>query len=178
MPFDSMWTEKPLVAETVGNTLAAVGITPVPRHLADRHKKKVMELYRRESLSKDRLVQAGIARWATLPLMMTDRGTQLYPRSFTPIRRRLGEPVAIRMTPDRSIAPSAIIQVARKVHQQIEKPAFSVEYFYDDPILNVTYYDTVGKKHHDCLGIWDDGKVIAIATLPPPRTGWMRLFDF
>jgi hypothetical protein len=50
------------------------------------------------------------------------------------------------------------MRLAERVAREIRDAEFEMEWFYTDPVLNVIYS---GQKA--CLGIWDNGRVVAIA---------------
>ena len=167
MPFDTA-AYKPEIdfPAITGNTLAAIGISPVPREVAENHKTKVIQQFRAEGQESAHLVNSGLALWLTRQLAIDDDGNVFHEPDFRAIRRQLtpGWP----WTSTRRGAPAEIVQVAETVHHGIEQAKFSLEFFYTDPILNVTYTDTNNRVHHDCLGIWDQGKVVAIAQTSGP----------
>jgi len=163
MPFDTA-TDYELginIPVVVGNTLSAIGITPVSRKIAEDHKIKVVKAFRAENTQASHFVDIKSARWLTRRLSVDVDDNFVYEPDFQAIRRQLTP--GCPWTSDKSGAPAEIVRVAEIVHQEIEQAKFSVEFFYTDPILNVTYTDTNGDVHHDCLGIWDQGKVVAIA---------------
>lgn len=189
MPFDNTSSQIPL-DHPVSNTLAALGIQPVPRAVAEAHMASVTEQFRKRGSHHADLVEKGYARWAARWItinnnhhiygnLSSDRYNIIsYVPDFKKIRKQLlRSGGGLMSTPDGSAAPSAIIKVAAKVHRAIAGAKFSVAFFADDPILNVTYLDQNGELHHDCLGIWDHGKVIAIAVLPE-RSWITQLFNF
>jgi hypothetical protein len=59
--------------------------------------------------------------------------------------------------------PRALRRLALTVSKQVTQPEFEIEYFYVDPILNVTYGPKYNRRKA-CLGIWDKGRVTHIAT--------------
>jgi hypothetical protein len=106
-------------------------------------------------------------------------GDLQYEPNFRVIKRQLSNSVTQLMTtPDQTAAPAEIIKVAATVHRNIWDAKFTVEYFYDDPILNVTYCDLDGTIHDECLGIWDHGRIIAIAGMPDRKPWYSRLLKF
>jgi hypothetical protein len=185
MPFDSMyhgtWVQSDLTVTSplVWNTLAAIGIIPVPMADVDRHKAQVTACYRALSLHHAQMVADGRARWQThwiKSIGAFDPDEVDYP-PFAIIRKRLAKWPDHFQTPDQSPAPRAIIKVAERVHEKITGASFGVAYFYNDPILLVNYTDANRCQHTECLGIWDNGKVVALAVMPPRRSWLKRLFS-
>lgn len=157
MPFDDMSirTEpaEAIIEQPIGNTLQAIGIQPVPRTVAEAHKTQMMADFAAKGNYQAILVRARRAYWVT---------RQFGEATNVELRRLLASPT-ISSSPDRSAAPKQIVDVAEKVNTGIKDAVFAVEYFYDDPILNVSYRDANNVFHNDCLGIWDRGNVVAIA---------------
>lgn len=163
MPFDSTVIDRVVT----DNTLKSIGLVPVPSRVVQRHKATVLELFQAQSSLNRSLVRQGLAKWKRRLVMRSADGSvtnQTIKRALT---------LDTVMTPDPTAPPDAIVDIVKTVHQQIEKSEFTIEYFYDDPIVNVEYTDATGKFHRDCLGIWDNGKVIAIASSTTGRIGWM-----
>jgi hypothetical protein len=58
-----------------------------------------------------------------------------------------------------------------KVDRRIEDATFRLSYFDTDPILYVSYND-----RNACLGIWNDGEIVAIASAPSKwRKAWWSI---
>jgi hypothetical protein len=148
---------EPAIATPVKNTLQALGVQPVPRELAEDHKRKMLNAYAARGMREADMVATGRAYWC---VSRPVRNPQ-----FRVIEKLLLTRSVASMTPDRSAAPQPIIDVANVVHNRVKDATFSVEYLYDDPILNVAYHDASGQIHNDCLGIWDNGNVIAVAAV-------------
>jgi hypothetical protein len=155
MPFDdtSPRTEPKVVA--VGNTLASLGITPVPRDIAENHKKTMLSDYASWGHEEALKVSNGTAHWRTIYLSRTP---------IAKLQSSINVTLSSRYTTDQTRVPDGIASLARQVGNSIENAEFSVEYFDVDPILNVCYTDNLGRRHFDCLGIWDQGKIVAIAS--------------
>jgi hypothetical protein len=67
---------------------------------------------------------------------------------------------------DRVETPGDIIDLAERVQEELVKgrieTTFELDYFEKDPVLYVVY-SLDGRKHRDCLAIWDQGVILAIA---------------
>jgi hypothetical protein len=181
MPFDSISTfaesVPSAIKSTPGNTLAAIGIQPVPDDVVTAHKRQMVDAFRAKSRYNADLVDSGRAFWEERTLLQLRYGDcAQHSRNFEYLANQLRAAPGILMTPDTRPPPRAIIDIARTVHGAITGAAFSIEYFYDDPILIVRYADTCGESHRACLGIWNQGKVVAIAAQPPRADWWSRLF--
>ena len=155
MPFDG--SSQSALTETirpVGGTLAALGIQAVSRKVVKAHQKKVLREYAEQGPYEAFMVATHRAYWrVTKPLTAAN---------FKSVKQMLRNPVGT-IALDKSGAPNEIIALAELVHQHIQPAAFTVGYFYDDPILKVFYIDDHGNEHNECLGIWDHGRVVAIA---------------
>jgi hypothetical protein len=170
MPFDGTQDQ----AVPVKRSLAWLGIEPVQRSVAERHKDKMLNEFVAKGAYEAMMVKRGQAHWQTCRIVSF--------AEFKYIEQQLLCPM-YAATPDVSGAPKALIDLARTVHKSIPKAEFSIEYFYDDPILNVDYQDAEGQKHHECLGIWNEGELVEIATVtatPLPRklTFWAQVFKW
>jgi len=141
MPFDA--TSLSLTSH-IADRLLAMGITPVPPSVVDQHKEKVVAAFC-TSMRGRGLVRSGAAVWSTLHIY---RSLEILRRP----RRHLG------MTSDVSAAPRPILRLAEHVSREMRDVEFEVEWFYTDPILNV-----VCGGRRACLGVWDNGKIVAIA---------------
>ena len=131
-----------------------IGLVPVPKSVAEKHKADFERKFRRwHWFGINRSAIDGGARWANITLEGVSDDLEYW----------LKHP-PIGMTNDRSGAPQALIDLALKVRATLINPVFEIEYFYTDPILNVIYEDGFDVRK-DCLGIWDNGKIIAIAKL-------------
>lgn len=145
MPFDNPSATVPDVAPNpVQNTLAAIGLHPVPREEAERYKKQVLVQFTSQNERRKMMVEYGMAAWRTIAL---------------------AHPKYIDHCVDGAPSvPVEITDLAKSVRREIKGATFQVEYFDRDPILNVDYVDAAGHRHHDCLAIWDNGHVVAIAS--------------
>jgi hypothetical protein len=141
MPFDA--TTLPL-SNQITDRLVAIGIVPVPLTEVEEHKRKVIMNFS-TSMRGRGLVRTGVAIWRTLHLY---RNLEILECP----RKHVG------MTDDVSAAPRPIIQLAERVSREMRDAEFELEWFYTDPIVNV-----VCSGHRACLGIWDNGRVVAIA---------------
>ena len=146
MPFD---TTQPVTEQAVSLTarLAQIGIIPVP----EEQWRDYMDEVRRRYCHRAR------ARWCTLDVNHNNLRSQL--RQFR--------------------SPERVIGLAERVRQHLPDARFQVKSFYTDPLLFVEWYDRDAlyppSFYTACLGIWDRGKLIAIAE--PPRKGFFaRLF--
>ncbi len=167
MPFDdtSIRSEIDIPPKIVKNTLAAIGITPVPREVAAAHKAKMLAAFAAESEYNAHLVWSDVARWATT-------ARRRYSRKSLPAR--LMQQGIDYWTNDPSAAPQEIIDIAKIVRKEISGAEFAIEWFYIDPILNVYYTGHDGVHHNDCLGIWLNGQTVEIATVGKMRKKWLR----
>jgi len=165
MPFDA--TVAAALPQYRIDPLLQLGVIPVPPEVVEDHKQAVIDAFCREDgtdhggwiAQGNRLaVEHGIVHWSQTMLSRHEIGQALATFNRT-------HP----FTPDRSPAPRPLIQLATYVAHQLrqEEPVFAVEYFYTDPILHVLY----GHQRSACLGIWDRGQIVHIATYPRP---WYR----
>jgi hypothetical protein len=163
MPFDA--TGIALSSHLIDH-LIAIGVAPVPLSVVDTHKRAVVEEFS-ASMHGRSLVRNGAATWRALHLY---RELEILECP----RKHLG------MTNDVSAAPREIIELADRVARKIENAEFELEWFYTDPVLNV-----ICTGQRACLGIWDNGRVVAIAghdgcapvvslSPAPPRAFWRR----
>lgn len=58
--------------------------------------------------------------------------------------------------------PEAVVDLAHRVEREVEGAEFSVDYFYRDPVLHISYRWR-GEMRKAYLAIWDNGVVQAIA---------------
>jgi hypothetical protein len=141
--------------------LERLGITPVPPEFVDFYKKD----YRKRFMASKWPKGPGPFKWRTFDIDCRDRMGLAWhlenePRWFT--------------SNDDSVAPSAVVDLATRVSRAVPGARFSLDYFYTDPILHVTY-DAGGQTRSACLGIWDRGEIVAIANKPvhiPERRGF------
>jgi hypothetical protein len=166
MPLDATDFSLPnLLAER----LSAMGINPVPSSVVDEYKDKVIRNFS-TSMRGRSLVRNGAAAWRALHVYGNFEVLELP-------RKHIGPTIDI------SAAPQAIIQLARRVSRELSDAEFELEWFYTDPILNVV---SGGSKA--CLGIWDSGRIMAIAEHDgyepahcsadaPKRAFWRRCVD-
>lgn len=156
MPLDSLG-DTLLDFLTIADPFERIGIVPVPKDFVARYKKEYGADWRLMNPYQ-------FARWQTATFK-PQRIERSFGRTIT-LREFLKNPTRnSAFASDRSGAPKALVALALKVQQEVPDAVFSVDYFYDDPVLNVTIEDKKG-----CLGIWDyiGGRVavilIAIAT--------------
>jgi len=154
MPFDSTTFET--------DALGRLGIIPIAPEIAAKHRREVLRAYC-ERYRDHESVLTGAVRWKVHAVMSgTLRSTLLNPRR-----------AFAHYSTDRSRAPSELVKLADYVERNIEHARFEIEYFYNDPILNVYYQDTVA-----CLGIWDQGRLVHIAKHPLGKTPrWYRYVE-
>jgi hypothetical protein len=150
MPFDN--SPNPILLDVpitpkIKNTLAALGLQPVPREQAEQHKADMLAGYAATSENQRKQVRYGTVYWQTAKI--NNLASLARPPDYSSV--------------DRRGAPSEVIDLAKTVQRGLQNAQFQLEYFYTDPILNVIYMDATGVKHRDCLAIWDKGKVLAIA---------------
>lgn len=143
MPFDSSGTQLlDYKLTNIADPFERLGIVPVRDDFVARHKKDYGAEWRLMHPNQ-------FGRWQT---------TTYKPQR---IEKSLGRPITLReflanptrnaaFSSDHSGAPKALVALALKVEQEAPDAVFSVDYFYDDPVLNVKID---GKKA--CLGIWD-----------------------
>lgn len=177
MPFDSVMSSFDLNPANVivVNPLTQLGISPVPRCVAEHHKAKVLAAYRERGPLAIDLLDTGRVGWTERRIFNHDSvGRRRTDRKY--FRSQL-ERSAGRYTLDVSYPPKPLIALAMTVHRALPNAVFSVEYFDTDPILNVSYTDPLDVDHRDCLGIWNEGEVVAIAEQAPRPGWWVRLFD-
>jgi hypothetical protein len=137
MPLDSAGFLDPLVM---------LGITPVPKDLVDAYKAN----YRTIWLSRYAVRRPEACHWRTVK------------QGKRKLETFLASPMQFRnYATDQSAAPAKLIDLALRVQTMIPDAEFSVDYFDRDPVLNVTY--EFNGKQKACLGIWDEGKIKAIA---------------
>jgi hypothetical protein len=152
MPFDNspnpVLLDEPM-APVAKNTLAALGLHPIAREEAELHKAKMIADFVAKNSHNRYMVQNHIAFWREIEV--------------TNLEKTLSRPPVYSSVENRG-APAEVIELARSVRQNLPEAEFQMEYFYTDPILNVTYNDAAGVKHRDCLAIWDKGEVIALAS--------------
>jgi hypothetical protein len=155
MPFDAR--EFPI--ETI-DPLERMGITPVPEQFVRRYK----AAYKKAFIARCNLRNV---QWRTIrltPIHLDESGKRL--------RRFLVDPIhgGRSISDDRSAAPPELIDLALKVNAEVERAEFSLDYFYTDPVLYVSYR-FAGRLRKACLGIWDHGVIQAIAGNPPVMHG-------
>jgi len=155
MPLDSLGSKLVNYLPTVTDPFERIGIVPVSKDFVAKHKKAYREAWKRDNPN------AGFARWATATFnpnkVAVDRLSPARPRT---LKDFLHDPTwNSSYSSDRTSAPKALVALALMVQKQEPDAIFSVDHFYDDPVLNVTIDGQKG-----CLGIWYDNKVMAIAT--------------
>lgn len=153
MPLDATGSITEVTSHAVAVTpnidpLAELQIVPVAKTVYLNHKKKISRMYSGQFYPS--------ARWETVQLR----------RPY--LRQQLAKLPIGSMAHDRSAAPEPVIRLAERVARHIKSAEFAVEYFYTDPILNVTYQHA-GRVQVACLGIWDKGDIVAIADEVRPR---------
>lgn len=141
MPLDSLGTQL-LEYTIITDPFERLGIVPVPKDFVARHKKEYGDEWRQFHPDQ-------FGRWQT-----TTHKPQRIDRSFgraITLREFLQNPTRnSAFASDRSAAPKSLIAMALMVQRELPEAVFSVDYFYDDPVLNVTIDGQKG-----CLGIWD-----------------------
>jgi len=161
MPFDAT-----VAIPQRADPLRQLGVIPVDDKVVKAHKASVIEAFCSVegtvlgeciAANNRRAVQTGIAYWRQI----------VFSRHEICDKLRLFHQ-EYRYTPDHSAAPRALIKLADYVAKRLEESVFVVEYFYTDPILYVVY-----DQRTACLGIWDKGKLLDIATYP---SWWSRLW--
>jgi len=168
MPFDSAHAS---TAARLADRLSAMGIQPVSSDVVTEHKNKVIRDFS-TSMRGRSLVRNGAAVWQVLHIY---RDIQALERPS----RHLGPTIDI------SAAPQPIIQLARRISRELKEAEFEIEWFYTDPVVNV-----VCGGQRACLGIWDRGRIVAIAqhdgyvepicSIPesPREAVWKRVVNF
>jgi hypothetical protein len=162
MPFDATVLS---VSNELADRLRLIGIREVHLNVVNEHKARVIRDFSR-SLRGRGLVRSGAAAWRTLHMY---RNLDILECP----RREIGPTI------DVSPAPAPINDLARRVSRELADAEFELEWFYTDPVLNVY---CGGQKA--CLGIWDDGRIVAIAEhegyvpapayQPPQEPLWRR----
>lgn len=132
------------------NPLAGIILEPLANALVEDHKTTVVELFCAQSARNKALVKTKSAYWTrTIPT---------------------AAPYEIKCELTRFGAPQAVKTLALRVKREYPEAEFTVQWFYDDPILDVI---CDGEVMH--LAIWDYGQVIAIAKTAPRRR-WFHWF--
>jgi len=166
MPFDATVLA---LSPSLSDRLTAMGIRPVPLDVVDGHKQQVIRDFS-TSMRGRALVRSGAATWRTLHIY---RALEILAKP----RKHIGP------TMDISAAPRAIRQLAERVSIEMSDAEFELDWFYTDPVLNV-----VCGGQRACLGIWDRGRIVAIAdhdgyvsadfvTAAPNKAFWRRWVD-
>lgn len=149
MPFDS------LVRDTVVDPLVRLGITPIPQETVKAYKKAYrIKAYRIAALKRTRHYPEDF-RWATR------RQGKCGLESF------LNHPLPYdkaSFADDRTPVPDALAGLARTVRAVVPDAEFTVDFLSADPVLNVKY-DFNGQRVKACLGIWEAGEILMIATV-------------
>lgn len=161
MPFDAMVKKPDVVTQSpMEAKLAKIGITPVPPQVMHAHQQRV----------KDEFLRNHPYRRSDIDWVMLN----FRPMSCRELRQKLTTPLPV-MTNDLSAAPSQLVKLAERVTREVKEAAFSVSYFYTDPILLVRDDQSIPA----CLGIWDHGVLIAIAdqTVPTGMDAFRKLVD-
>lgn len=139
MPFDATETR-------VTDPLTELGITPVPRHVLEKHMERVM---------RDRAIGT-LAQWRMLRFSKHQLNPMLANAHAT--TQAYGVPGAW------SAAPYRVRRLARRVAEAIPNATFAYGYFDADPFLAVEYQNSAGEQCRACLGIWwNRFRLIAIA---------------
>lgn len=165
MPLDDPGRRFVLDDVRVGDPLARLGIMPIPYDQVQRYKDRYKAVWLERG--KDRGRQ-GPFEWRTVSFFDWMEQQKLHEfwhpnKAHKPITLEdfLAAPMKFnKRTSDATPAPQALVDLATVVERNVEEAHFSVDYFDTDPVLNVRY----GRGLHSaCLGIWDGGKVVAIA---------------
>lgn len=174
MPFDNTVLADKLSA----NPLIALGITPVPLSVVDRHKAKVIKGFIKIGPKTLRLYKS-----STRAHFVKHRVVQIgWHHGFFKTTLDIAHHLSDLLPAPYPSAPAPIVDLVRDVQQFIAPKDFELEWFYDDPIINVMVQ---GTKY--CLGIWDANGVVAVtgrdgqpAMLPPePPPGFFeRMWRF
>lgn len=166
MPFDA--TDLALSTSLL-DRLTALGIRPVPSCVVVEHKEQVIRDFS-TSMRGRALVRSGAATWRTLHIY---RALEILAKP----RKHIGPTIDI------SAAPRAIARLAERVSIEMSDAEFELDWFYTDPVLNV-----VCGGQRACLGIWDRGRIVAIAdhegfvsadpiSATPNKAFWRRCVD-
>lgn len=139
--------------------LTRMGVTPVPDDFVRDYKTQYRENWLREN--DYGAGKPGPFEWRT-------RTHQDWIQFMSPYHRKASDRSLENFLnssfwmEDPTKAPKKLVNLAIRVQQTIPDAAFSVDYFYTDPVLNVCY--SVGEiSRTACLGIWDHGVLKAIA---------------
>jgi hypothetical protein len=150
MPLDDLELRTKL-EQSLPDFLTAMGIVPVAKEFVAKHKADVLA---RVIAQYPRLRR--VVRWREtrppkqLILILLEKGLMGYSSA------------------DNSPAPAEIIGLVRDVTRRAPQDAtFGIEYCYIDPIVNVYYKGPMGENRSACLGIWANGKTVAIAKRLP-----------
>lgn len=142
MPFDANPT---FIATEAHETIAQLRISPVDPDVVRRHKAQMIEAFQRESPFHSNLIRRGWAAWQTARIPRKDLILGLSQPFFA--ERGSG-------------APPKVLRLAQEVADRSATALFSMEFFDKDPILHIAVGDETA-----CLGIWNKGRVIALAGL-------------
>ena len=135
----------------VPNHLAGVILEPLSPALVEDHKAAVVEAFCAESPRNRALFKTKHAYWTTTK-PVSDRHFLMAELAT------YGAPLAVKT-------------LARRIKRDVPEAEFSLQWFYDDPILDVIYR---GEVTH--VAIWNRGQVLAIAKTMPPRRRWFDWF--
>lgn len=133
--------------------LERLGIIPVPTEFVREYKRKYRQVFISRAIGG-----LGPYEWRNfvLPVAPTNCNLQWF---------LSGEISRALIGSDLSDAPKPLFDVAERVRDTLPTARFSLDYFYRDPLLYAHYL--VGDvPRMACLGIWDKGKIVAIAGTP------------
>jgi len=154
MPFDATTHRSMTVRHP--DALRNMGLVPVSWWRVRHHKRTVAANWKAQYRGTSSAFV--LARWQTISISRLNLLAEL----TVPLRR-------VR-TQDISAAPPQLIDLAMEVDRTVEDARFSLQYFDIDPILQISYD---ADRRVACLGIWDKGKIIAIAS---PPSEWRKLW--
>lgn len=124
-----------------------LGIVPVPEDFVKR--------YRRDYLEN---ISVPGTRWLTAKFNPKTWDLKTFLRKGLQNRGE-NTSFANAYVTDKTAAPKKLVALALQVQEQFPDAKFETAYCMYDPILYATIEDEKG-----CLGIWDEGRMIAIAT--------------
>lgn len=133
--------------------LERLGIIPVPAEFVREYKRKYREVFISRASRGP-----GPYEWKNFVLPVAPTNGHL--RWFLS-----GEISKALIGSDLSDAPKPLFDVAERVRDTLPTATFSLDYFYRDPLL-YAHYLVGGAPRIACLGIWDKGKIVAIAGTP------------
>ena len=129
------------------NRLAGIILEPLSPVAVEDHKAAIIKEFCTSSARHKALWKSGSAYWTAT-------------RPTHDLRLLMSELAQFR-------APLVVKTLARRINREVPEAEFRLQWFYDDPILDVLYQ---GEVTH--VAIWNHGQVLAIATAAPPRAGF------